>query len=169
MFSRNGFTSSRSYRDVVWCTLHSALAERELHKSELIEWVRTPSIPIIHLGDKTLLAAESKAVSKVLLKAWVLWYGNSLPFLLSIWKGKLKEKTATVDITVRNKKENTKGRTSCQPEISTNTHANRNKFNPSFIIRGWQKTNKRRTQHHEAKVNRLICSQSTAVPYDKSG
>lgn len=130
-FSRNGFTSSRSYRDVVWCTLHSVLAEMELHKSALIEWARTPSIPIIHLGDKTILAAESKAVSKVLLRARVLCYGNSLRFLLCIWKGKLQERTATVDITVRKNAENTKGRTSCQPEISTNTHPNRNKFNPT--------------------------------------
>lgn len=45
------------HRHVVWCTLHSMLAEMELHKSVL-------NIPIIHLGDKTILATESKAVSK---------------------------------------------------------------------------------------------------------
>lgn len=39
-----------------------------------------------------------------LLKAWVLCYGNSLPFLMCIWKGKFKEQTATVDITVKRKK-----------------------------------------------------------------
>lgn len=67
MFSRNGFTSSRSYGHVVWCTFHRVLAEMELHKSALIEWVRMPNILIIHLGDKKktpILAAESKAVSK---------------------------------------------------------------------------------------------------------
>lgn len=41
MFSRNGSTSTRSQRLVVRCTFHSVLAEMELHKSALIEWVRT--------------------------------------------------------------------------------------------------------------------------------
>lgn len=41
MFSRNGSTSTRSQRLVVRCPFHSVLAEMELHKSALIEWVRT--------------------------------------------------------------------------------------------------------------------------------
>lgn len=62
MFGRYCFTFAWQ---VVWCTLHNALVEVELHKSSLIEWVTTPNIPIIHLGErKNILTAESRTVSK---------------------------------------------------------------------------------------------------------
>lgn len=117
MFSRNGFTSSQSYGHVVWCTFHRVLAEMELHKSALIEWVRMPNILIIHLGDKKKTPSWQLNLklspNKVFCWRRVLCYGNDLPFLTCIWKGKFKEQTATVDITVHKER---KFRTSCQPE-----------------------------------------------------